>query len=172
MNDIKEFIGPHSTLTPGFAGGFTMAVTNVVAQQFQMHNPLPAFVALGVSMLFALLIVAPMDGVWWRKSIFLVLNGLFIFTMALGANNLGARSQAVTAPQVRMLDGLIAPAVGQETGWCCLNGRVDTASRAECEKWDGSYADSEAQARRACSRGPSARELQQNPQQGFFRPWL
>jgi hypothetical protein len=47
MDTSKDFLTPGSMLTPGFAGGMTMAITNATANQFGISAPGPAYVGLG-----------------------------------------------------------------------------------------------------------------------------
>jgi hypothetical protein len=36
--NAKEFLNPNSMLTPGFAGGMTMGITNTIATQFEFFH--------------------------------------------------------------------------------------------------------------------------------------
>lgn len=86
MVDIKEFLNPKATLTPGFAGGVVMAIANSLWVAFELPQ---AWTALAVSSLVALLVVAANPAPLWQRLIYWVLNALVIFSVGAGGNALG-----------------------------------------------------------------------------------
>ena len=179
----KEFLTPGSMLTPGLAGGTTMAITNVVVSQFQLAPPGPAWVALGLSFLFGLLVWASQEPVL-KRCVYYVLNSLVIFVVAMGSNTVGLSAMAAQQPAISaapaertgasIIDRLIPSAVAQtaapaasDAGWCCADRQVNAASRGQCGERKGRFFPTEPQARRACE--AAAPNAQDN---GFFKPWV
>lgn len=87
---LDEFLNPKSMLTPGICGGLTTLITGVLTQQFGL---LPNYTGLATSFLFGLLVVFGTTSVIpaWQKCIYLCLNSLVIFSVAMGANQAGLR---------------------------------------------------------------------------------
>ena len=86
---LKEFLNPHSMLTPGLCGGITLLITNTLAAQFGAP---PNYTGLGISCLFGLIVFAATSTVLWLRLVFWVLNSLIIFSIALGTNQIGVRA--------------------------------------------------------------------------------
>jgi hypothetical protein len=84
---MNDFLNAKSMVTPGVAGGLVMLITNTCATQF---NLVAKWTALGLSALLALLVVCILVAPLWQKGLLWVLNGLVIFSMAMGANQAGA----------------------------------------------------------------------------------
>lgn len=83
---MNEFLNPKAMVTPGIAGTATMGITNTLAYAFGLPaNP----TALAVSFLFSGLALAghPLSAV--QRLLLLVLNGLVIFSVSVGANVAG-----------------------------------------------------------------------------------
>lgn len=80
-----KLVLPDTALTAGVAGSMTMMIANTVGALVVL--PL-AWVALGVSMLFAALVNTG-SGPRWQRAIYFVLNSLIIFAVGFGTNNLG-----------------------------------------------------------------------------------
>jgi hypothetical protein len=98
---LGDFINPNSMITPGAAGGITMAITNVLTSQF---DGLPGnWTALILSFLFGTLTFAYAAGIMARVAYF-VINSLIIFVVAYGSNGIGlaATRSARTAPRADM----------------------------------------------------------------------
>lgn len=89
----EEFLNPKSMLTPGIAGSLTMFITNTLTNQFGMP---PNYTGLGISILFGLCVFAVTAIVLWQRILFFVLNSLFIFSFALGANQVGITASKKT----------------------------------------------------------------------------
>src|SRR5437763_11205169 len=86
---LKEFLNPHSMLTPGACGGITMLITNTLAAQFGAP---PNYTGLMISFLFGLIVFAATLTTLWLRLVFWVLNSLIIFSIALGTNQTGVRA--------------------------------------------------------------------------------
>ncbi len=84
MAEIKDFLNPHSMLTPGVAAGLTVTTSMPVALAFGLSVK---WLALVVSCLLGLLIILaikdPMSPL--QRSVYYLLNSLIIFSTALGA---------------------------------------------------------------------------------------
>lgn len=98
-NTFDDFLNPKSMLTPGLAGSMTMVITNALVTQFGAS---PAYTALIISALFGIVVFAATAAALWLRGVLYVLNSLLIFSVALGANQLGvnaaASSDAPAAP--------------------------------------------------------------------------
>ena len=81
---MTDFLNPNSMLTPGFAGGVTMMITNALCALFVIPV---ALTGLAVSALFGTLVIAS-TGSWLQKGVYYVLNSLIIFCVAMGSGNL------------------------------------------------------------------------------------
>ncbi len=79
-----DFLNPNSMLTPGFAGGVTMMITNALCAIFVIPV---ALTGLAISALFGTLVIAT-TGSWLQKGVYYVLNSLIIFCVAMGSGNL------------------------------------------------------------------------------------
>lgn len=189
INDPSSFPSD-SSLTPGFVGTFTMGATNVISTQFDLHRPAPALIALGISALFAILIVKKMPAGLGTKFIYFVLNMLFIFMTALGATTLGQSAVHESKKPVQSaIDFLIAPSVADVL--CCRDGVVSSESTNETCQQSGNLIieNGDSVIGGPCS-NPSIPQTQTSPtppaeenndnsssnrSQGssvFFRPWL
>jgi hypothetical protein len=183
MDSSKEFLNPSSMLTPGLAGGMTMGITNSLAVQFALLPPGPAYVGLGLSFLFGLLVWANQDVSRLKRCVLYVLNSLVIFVVAVGSNTMGG---AVSGPAVAsaaaasLSDVLMSSAVAQtqpEVGWCCIDNKLGPATQAECSKASGRFTLKEDAARASCGQPQAGQQQQQQQQQQqpsnkFFRPWV
>ena len=89
MADIKEFLNPKSTLTPGIAGAVAMLAANSLWVAFGLPQ---AWTALAVSALFALLVGSGLTAPLWQRGIYLILNSLVIFSVGIGSNALGSHA--------------------------------------------------------------------------------
>jgi hypothetical protein len=181
MDTSKEFLNPSSMLTPGFAGGMTMAITNVVSAQFALSAPGPAYVGLGLSFLFGLLALVSKDVSLLQRGVYYVLNSLVIFVVAVGSNSVGRvasdadalSAMAIETPATAAGGFIISNAVAQtaaDKGWCCVGEQTNPATRAECSKWSGKFFSTEDAAKQACMAARLAKDRQ--GQNGFFRPWV
>jgi len=170
MDGSKEFLNPSSMLTPGLAGGMTMAITNSVAGQFDMVAPGPAYLGLGLSFLFGLLVWMSQEVSQIKRAVLYVLNSLVIFVVAMGSNSMGggvsAGSKAASLSDLLMSSAYAAP----EVGWCCAGGRVSRGTRDECSKSGGRFATEETSAKAACERTAAPKEGPKDNK--FFRPWI
>ncbi|NDY41350.1 hypothetical protein G3N55_00600 [Dissulfurirhabdus thermomarina] len=98
MPEAKDFLSPHSMLTPGIAGAITTGVALPVVNAFDLKYK---WVALAVGFLLALLIVLRFkDGVSrLERAIYCILNTLIIFSVSVGAGvNLDSPPRAKAAP--------------------------------------------------------------------------
>jgi hypothetical protein len=186
MEISREFLNQKSMLTPGMAGGFSMAIANTVAGQFDLDEPWPAAVALALACLFGLLAVAAEPAAAWLRVVYFVLNSLVIFTVAVGSNTLGqvqVTSRAAPAggsireATERLAGHVVSPPAHAQTTpessltWCCLNGRVNQAPRDECERWGGRLFPRKDEAQLACRAKPD-QPPRTGDQDRFFRPWF
>lgn len=83
---VDEFLNPKSMLTPGLAGSMTMFITNSLVGQFDL---LPSITGLAISFLFGAVVFAATATALWLRVVLYVLNSLLIFSVALGANQVG-----------------------------------------------------------------------------------
>ncbi|MHC8357022.1 hypothetical protein ACYZTL_17775 [Pseudomonas sp. LB3P81] len=90
---LDEFLNPKSMLTPGIAGSLTMLFTNALVSNFDAP---PNYTGLFISFLFGLLVFAATATVLWQRFVFFVLNSLFIFSFALGTNQVGVTASKKT----------------------------------------------------------------------------
>ena len=97
MTDVKEFLNPKATLTPGIAGSLAMVAANGMWVGFGLPQ---AWTALVVSVLCAILLAAGAAAPIWQRVIYVVLNALVIFSVGLGTNGLGSRATAVRTGSV------------------------------------------------------------------------
>jgi len=181
MENAQEFLNPNSMLTPGVAGAVTMAITNTFAAQFKLIEPWPAAVALTVSFLLGLLVMAAKAMPYWQRFIYYVLNSLIVFTVAVGSNTLGQAGGASPAggekvsyiELLRPLASAGIPAAHAQSpsrnGWCCLNNKVNASSEEECNKWGGRFFSTQEEAQQACR---SEASKKQEKDRHFFRPWF
>jgi hypothetical protein len=96
MPDVKEFLNPKSTLTPGVAGAIAMLAANSLWVTFGLPQ---AWTALAVSALFALLVASGLAAPLWQRGIYLVLNSLVIFSVGIGSNALGSHGALPSTTQ-------------------------------------------------------------------------
>jgi hypothetical protein len=90
---LEQFVNPQSMITPGVAGTTTMAITNVLCEQFDLAAN---WTALGVSFLFGTVVFAYTAG-FLSRTIYYAINSLFIFVMAHGSNTIGKKVEARVA---------------------------------------------------------------------------
>jgi hypothetical protein len=178
----KEFLNPNSMLTPGFAGGMTMMITNTVAGQFDLGYPWAPAIGLLISLLFGLLAVTATAMPSWQRLVYYLLNSLIIFTVAVGSNTLG-RNASDAASGHAALERIVAPLAATRlsaahaqspttpapVGWCCLNKKVNTAPQEECDRWGGKFFSTQDKAQQACQ---AAEADKREKAQGFFRQWF
>jgi hypothetical protein len=177
MDSSKEFLNPSSMLTPGLAGGMTMAITNVLARQFDLVAPGPAWLGLGLSFLFGLLVWMSQEVSQLKRVVLYVLNSLVIFVVAVGSNSVGAGA-ASAAPEPRPVswsDILMSSAHAQtasasQVGWCCAGDKLQRLTREACGQARGKFATEESTARAACVRPTAAKEPPKD--KPFFRGWI
>src|SRR3989442_8938505 len=83
MADVKEFLNPSGTLTPGVAGGLTIAISLPLAINFGMSVKWPALV---VSFLLgSVIILSFKDPIpYLLRFVYWLLDSLIIFATALG----------------------------------------------------------------------------------------
>lgn len=176
--ELKEFLNPNSTLTPGVAGAMTMMITNTLASQFEVLAAWVPEMGLLVSFLFGLVVMAAATAIpFWQRSVYYVLNSLVIFTVAVGSNTLGVAatkggasgsagiSAAYAQPRMEPRDS--------QRGWCCLNERVNQSSWQECNKWGGRFFSIKEEAEGFCfSIAPPPSSPEPRESKGFFRPWF
>jgi hypothetical protein len=183
MENTKDFFNPSSMMTPGIAGAMTMTITNTFVRQFESIEPWSAMVALIVSFLFGLLVVAAKTMPYWQRLIYYILNSFIIFTVSVGSNTLGqaggdSHAGAGVASLIERhmsLASFDAYAANDQppsvNGWCCINGRVNPSPREECNRWGGQIFPSQEEAQRACQSKESGRE-NTGTSSRFFRPWF
>ncbi len=92
---VDEFLNPKSMLTPGLAGSMTMFITNALVTQFGTSPP---YTALVISGLFGALVFAAVKTALWQRGVLYILNSLLIFSVALGANQLGVNVASAPDP--------------------------------------------------------------------------
>jgi hypothetical protein len=122
-----DFVNPNSMITPGVAGGITMAITNALTSQF---NFLPGnWTALLLSFLFGAITFVYAARLMARIAYF-VINSLIIFVMAHGSNAIGvaATKSASTAPRTERAASLPKPDVIQ--GWMPVSFTDGQAAKA------------------------------------------
>lgn len=182
MDASKEFLTPGSMVTPGFAGGMTMAITNVLCSQFGILAPGPAYLGLALSFLFGLLVWASTETPRLLRVIYYVLNSLVIFVVAVGSNTVGGATAGPARQLVSLATSesrpggfLISSAIAQVTspGWCCLGDQVVSVPRDTCNAKKGTFYATEESAKRSCAaatKEATRREREKN--EGFFRPWV
>jgi hypothetical protein len=174
MGDSKEFLNPSSMLTPGLAGGMTMAITNVLSGQFGIAPGGTAYAGLGLSFLFGLLVWVNEDVPRVKKAVYYVLNSLVIFVVAVGSNTVGLAS-AKPEPRnaaIAVSGGMfISSAVAQPAqGWCCIGTSVAATSVDECRQRSGKFFSTEAAAKQSCE--PPKQTKEGDKTGPFFRPWI
>jgi hypothetical protein len=181
MDSSKEFLNPSSMLTPGLAGGMTMGITNVMAAQFSLIPPGTAWLGLGLSFLFGLLVWVNQDVSRLKRLVFYVLNSLVIFVVAMGSNTVGGAvsGKAVAAAAAGLTDVLVPSAFAQskaappQTGWCCVDRRLSRSGPAECQKAAGRFTLQEDAARAACTAAAPVAPAKAPPENNkFFRSWI
>jgi hypothetical protein len=84
MAEAKDFLNPHSMLTPGLAGGLTVSISMPLALAFSLSIK---WLALVISLLLGLAIMLsikePLSKL--QRFVYYTLNSLIIFSTALGA---------------------------------------------------------------------------------------
>ncbi len=80
---VNEFFSARSMLTPGICGATTMSITSSLVSAFQLPG---SYVALSISMLMGLIVMADERIRMPARLIYYVLNSLVIFSMAFGLN--------------------------------------------------------------------------------------
>lgn len=84
MAEAKDFLNPHSMLTPGLAAGLTVSISTPVALAFSLSVK---WLALTISLLLGLAIILsiqePLSKL--QRFVYYILNSLIIFSTALGA---------------------------------------------------------------------------------------
>lgn len=179
---MDEFLKPQSMLTPGIAGALAMFLTNALTSGFGVQSqPYPALICLIISFVIGLVVFGSTIKPFWRKFVYYGLNSLIIFAVAMGTNTTGlavmqdeTKQQQTTAVR-ESVDKPALPKIAtmrakstSASGWCCLNNKVNTSSKAECDKWGGKYFKSRAEAQAAC-KPQDNRETQPTR---FFKKWL
>lgn len=86
--EFQEFLNPKSMLTPAVAGALVMLITNTLWIQFGFEQ---RWIALVLSYLFAFIIVYPYHSKMSLKTIYVILNGLIIFSFAASSNFAGQK---------------------------------------------------------------------------------
>lgn len=105
MARMSTFLNSRSMLTPGIAGAVTMMIANTLHQQFGLA---PRWTALGLSFAMSLLVFTDKTVALWQRPLVYLLNGLVIFSMAVGANG---TAQVVTLTPAALARGReLAPA--------------------------------------------------------------
>ncbi len=177
MDGSKEFLNPSSMLTPGLAGGMTMAITNVVAHQFDLVAPGPAWLGLGLSFLFGLLVWMSQEASQLKRVVLYVLNSLVIFVVAVGSNSVGsgAASAAPASRSASWSDFLMSsahaqPASASQVGWCCAGDKLERLTREACGQARGKFATGESAAKAACVQATAAKAPPKD--KPFFRGWI
>jgi hypothetical protein len=84
MAEAKDFLNPHSMLTPGLAAGLTVSISMPLALAFSLSIK---WLALAISLLLGLAIMLsikePLSKL--QRFVYYILNSLIIFSTALGA---------------------------------------------------------------------------------------
>jgi hypothetical protein len=105
MADLKEFLNPNATLTPGIAGGLAISISLPLAINFGMSVKWPAIV---VSFLLGSIIILsfkdPISSV--LRLVYWVLNSLIIFATAIGVGINVDRPPAPPAPPPAQIERL------------------------------------------------------------------
>lgn len=91
---FNEFLNPKSMLTPGIAGSLTTLFTNTLAAQFGCP---PNYTGLVISFVFGLIVFAATSTALWLRLVFWIFNSLFIFSIAIGTNQVGVRTAKSTS---------------------------------------------------------------------------
>jgi hypothetical protein len=176
--ELKEFLNPNSTLTPGVAGAMTMIITNTLASQFAALVAWVPEIGLLISFLFGLMVMAAAAAVpFWQRSVYYILNSLIIFTVAVGSNTLGvAATKGGTSSSAGLSAAYAQPRTedrDSQRGWCCLNERVNQSSWQECNKWGGQFFSTKEEAEELCfSTARPSPPPEPRGSKGFFRPWF
>ena len=85
---MNEFLNPKSMLTPGVAGGLIMLLTNALCSYFPEIQP--RYVAIILSFVIGALMLSASKMKAWERGAYWVVNSLIIFSMGVGATNIGA----------------------------------------------------------------------------------
>jgi hypothetical protein len=94
--NLGDFLNPKSMITPGAAGGVTMAITNALCIQFP---GLPGnWTALVLSFLFGGAVVFAWTTTLLPRLIYLIINSLIIFMVSAGSNTVGRGSDDKPRP--------------------------------------------------------------------------
>ncbi len=187
----QDFLNPKSMITPGAAGGIVMMIGNTLWLQFGLD---PKWSGIGISLLFGLLVVAGPAMPIWQRGVYCILNSLIVFTMALGANSLGAAAATTTAAlqpdrdwraERRLAEiprhdfGLFRAAHAQSLEeidqLCTSDATEDERVEALCEyiREQASLAESGDAAEEPISRGGgSTKKGKKDKKRSFFTPWI
>lgn len=92
MAEVNDFLNPNSMLTPGIAGSITMMIANTLSFNFNFD---PKITALIICLLLGLLVLAELKVALWQKPIYYIINVLVIFSVSVGANNVGVSSGSI-----------------------------------------------------------------------------
>lgn len=93
---LDEFLNAKSMLTPGIAGATAMLITNALSSQFGL---MPNYTGLVISFMFGLIVFKSKGKIKkWERGVFYCLNSLVIFSIAMGANQVGTDTSQRAEP--------------------------------------------------------------------------
>lgn len=108
MNTISEFVNAKSMVTPGFAGGLVMFITNAIDLQFGCGPYLPFFV-LFFSFLVGIVVFVDQNVTGLIRLTFYLINSLVIFAVASGTNQIGVHATESLGAQEEEIKATIRP---------------------------------------------------------------
>ena len=112
---MEQFLNPRSMITPGIAGGMIMLLANSVCFVFP---DIPfRYVAFALSFLIGFGTVAAGGEHLAKKAVYWVANSLIIFSMGIGASNIGANIVEESGKPARAVQ---AEAAGGKSAWSFL----------------------------------------------------
>lgn len=83
---VNGFLNPKSMLTPGLAGGMVMGIANSLWVEFYLPKSITSLV---LSYLIVILLLKNITVTKIEKIIYILLNGLIVFSMAVSTNVAG-----------------------------------------------------------------------------------
>ena len=89
QKSFDEFLNPKSMITPGAAGSMTMLIANTLYTQFNIE---PKWSGLTISFIFAFFVVSRLRMIVWQRALLLFLNGMIVFSVAIGTTTVFAKS--------------------------------------------------------------------------------
>lgn len=96
---MNEFLNPKSMSTPGAAGALMMLIANAFCSNFPECQF--RYVALILSFVFGAIVFGATTMKVWERGIYWIVNSMIIFSMGVGASNIGANIEAKQASNAR-----------------------------------------------------------------------